>query len=127
MDAVQPRKQMREQVRELVEYTQRLVRDSESWRDRLWQQVGPKGVAAKFVEEVIGILPGPAAPLNLRRKPYLDREKWRAWEVRFDVRPEVFGYGLLLIAKDLKAREKRPLVVVQHGLNGRGQVLVTEK
>jgi cephalosporin-C deacetylase-like acetyl esterase len=122
LDQVEPKQQMREQVRELVEYTQRLVRDSESWREQLWQKTGPQGVAAKFVDEVIGVLPGPAAPLNLKRKPYLERDKWRAWEVRFDVRPGVFGYGFLLIPKDLKAGEKRPLVVVQHGLNGRGQV-----
>lgn len=122
LDAVEPRKQMREQVRELVEYTQKLVRDSESWRDRLWQQAGPQGVAKRFEHEVIGVLPGQAAPLNLSRKMYLEREKWRAWEVQFDVRPGVFGYGFLLLPKDLKAGEKRPLVVVQHGLNGRGQV-----
>ena len=35
--------------------------------------------------------------------------------------PNVFAYGILLLPKDLKPGEKRPVVVCQHGLEGRPQ------
>ena len=114
-------------VRQMQEYTQRLIEHSEQWRDKLWKEAGAPGVAKRFVEDVIGILPGDTAPLNLRSRLYRDAEKWQAWEVRFDVRPGVFGHGMLLLPKDLKPGEKRPLVVVQHGLNGHADVLFDAK
>ncbi|MCA9143165.1 MAG: dienelactone hydrolase family protein, partial [Planctomycetales bacterium] len=40
-------------------------------------------------------------------------------EVMLDVFPDVFAYGVLLVPKDLKEGEKRPVVVCQHGLEGR--------
>jgi Dienelactone hydrolase family len=36
-----------------------------------------------------------------------------------DVWPEVFAYGVLLLPKDMKPGERRPVVVCQHGLEGR--------
>ena len=36
-----------------------------------------------------------------------------------DVWPDVIAYGILLLPKDLKPGEKRPVVVCQHGLEGR--------
>ena len=36
-----------------------------------------------------------------------------------DVFPDVIAYGILLLPKDLKPGEKRPVVVCQHGLEGR--------
>lgn len=114
-------------VRQMQDYTQRLIAHSEQWRDALWKTDGAAGVAKRFVEDVIGVLPGEAAPLNLRSRLYRDAEKWQAWEVRFDVRPGVFGQGMLLLPKDLRPGEKRPLVVVQHGLDGRASVLFDAK
>ena len=35
-----------------------------------------------------------------------------------DLYPDVFAYGILLLPKDLKPGEKRPVVVCQHGLEG---------
>jgi hypothetical protein len=114
-------------VRQMQDFTQRLVEHSEQWRDRLWREAGATGVSRQFVHDVIGVLPGEAAPLNPRSRLYKDAEKWQAWEVRFDVRPGVFGHGMLLLPKDLKPGERRPLVVVQHGLNGRAEVLFDAK
>ena len=39
-------------------------------------------------------------------------------EVVLNVFPEVFAWGYLLVAKDLKPGERRPVVVCQHGLEG---------
>src|ERR1700739_3674476 len=36
-----------------------------------------------------------------------------------DVGPDVYAYGILLLPKDIKPGERRPVVVCQHGLEGR--------
>jgi hypothetical protein len=38
-----------------------------------------------------------------------------------DVFPDVYAYGLLLVPKGIKTGERRPVVVCQHGLEGRPQ------
>jgi hypothetical protein len=43
------------------------------------------------------------------------------YEVVLDVYPDVIAYGLLLVPKNLKPGERRPVVVCQHGLEGRPQ------
>jgi hypothetical protein len=50
-----------------------------------------------------------------------DEPKFRGYEVGLDVWPDVFAYGILLIPKDIKPGERRPVVVCQHGLEGRPQ------
>ena len=72
-----------------------------------------------FWEEVIGKLPAPTLPLNPRTRPVYDEPKWTGYEVMLDLYPDVFAYGILLVPKDLKPGEKRPVVVCQHGLEGR--------
>ena len=44
-----------------------------------------------------------------------------------DVFPDVFAYGLLLVPKDIQPGEKRPVVVCQHGLEGRPQDTIGEQ
>jgi len=39
--------------------------------------------------------------------------------VALDVWPKVFAYGILVLPKDIKQGERRPVVVCQHGLEGR--------
>ena len=36
-----------------------------------------------------------------------------------DVWPDVFAYGILLVPKNIQPGERRPVVVCQHGLEGR--------
>jgi hypothetical protein len=69
-------------------------------------------------EEVLGKLDGPALPLNPRSRKVYDREKWTGYEVVLDVRPDIFAWGILLLPKDLRPGEKRPVVVCQHGRGG---------
>jgi len=47
-----------------------------------------------------------------------DEPKFRGYEVALDVWPEVFAYGILLVPKNIE-NERRPVVVCQHGLEGR--------
>jgi hypothetical protein len=44
--------------------------------------------------------------------------------VVLDVFPDVIAYGVLLVPKDLKENERRPVVVCQHGLEGRPQNVI---
>ena len=72
-----------------------------------------------FRKEVIGEFDLPLLPFNARSRKSWDTEKWTGHEVVLDVFPDVFAYGVLLLPKDLKPGEKRPVVVCQHGLEGR--------
>ena len=44
-----------------------------------------------------------------------------------DVFPDVIAYGILLLPKGIKEGEKRPVVVCQHGLEGRPQDVADPK
>jgi dienelactone hydrolase len=72
-----------------------------------------------FRKEVIGEFEQPLLPFNARSRKSWDTEKWTGHEVVLDVFPDVIAYGVLLLPKDLKPGEKRPVVVCQHGLEGR--------
>jgi hypothetical protein len=56
-----------------------------------------------------------------------DEPKWTGYEVVLDVWPGAFAYGILLLPKDLKSGERRPVVVCQHGLEGRPQDVADPK
>lgn len=72
-----------------------------------------------FRKDVIGEFDQPLLPFNARSRKSWETEKWTGHEVVMDVFPDVFAYGILLLPKDLKPGEKRPVVVCQHGLEGR--------
>ncbi len=72
-----------------------------------------------FRKDVIGEFDQPLMEFNARSRKSWDTEKWTGHEVVLDVFPDVFAYGVLLLPKDLKPGEKRPVVVCQHGLEGR--------
>ena len=74
-----------------------------------------------FAREVIGQFEQPLLPAHARSRKAYDHEKWAGYEVVLDVFPDVMAYGLLLLPKDLRAGERRPVVVCQHGLEGRPQ------
>lgn len=78
-----------------------------------------------FRDEVIGWFDDPLLPFNARTRKAYDTEKWTGYEVVLDVFPDVIAYGILLLPKDLKPGEQRPVVVCQHGLEGRPQDLIT--
>lgn len=72
----------------------------------------------EFRRDLIGEFDEALAPPNPHSRQILDNEKWTAWDVTLDVSPEFFAWGTLLLPKDLKPGEKRPVVVCQHGRNG---------
>jgi dienelactone hydrolase len=147
--AFDPAARQQHQVKELEDYTQKLLREAERMRaDFFWRKV--KGASAGnwetacapfkriLWEEVIGRLPPPALPVNARSrrlevaypgqpsersgpgsgKEPIGANGWTGYEVVLDVFPDVFAWGILLVPKDIKPGERRPVVVCQHGLEG---------
>ena len=78
-----------------------------------------------FYRQVIGRFDDPMLPANPRSRVIYDRPKWTGHEVMLDVFPDVTAYGILLLPKDLQPGERRPVVVCQHGLEGRPQDTIT--
>jgi dienelactone hydrolase len=72
-----------------------------------------------FYDEVIGRFPYRPLEPNPRTRQVYDAPKWTGYEVVLDVFPGLFAYGVLLVPKDIRPGQKRPVVVCQHGLEGR--------
>ncbi len=124
-----PAERAHRQFNQLVSYTQRLAATSADRRNAFWSKADSSS-PERWVEttrfyrdyiwdEVIGRLPPPSLPAHPRTRLVYDEPKFRGYEVVLDVWPDVFAYGILLIPKDIRPGEKRPVVVCQHGLEGR--------
>lgn len=79
---------------------------------------GAKAFRAEFRTNAMGQFELPYLPLHPRTRKILETPAWTAWDVVLDVWPDVFAWGVLVLPKDLKAGERRPVVVCQHGRNG---------
>ena len=123
-----PDSRLERQMRELVDFTQRLLRRSARVRDDLWSKASRASLddwertaepyRQMVYDELIGRLPPPTMPLNPRTREVLDEPGYKAYEVLLDVYPDVIAGGVLLLPKDVRPGEKRPVVVCQHGLEG---------
>jgi hypothetical protein len=133
-----PAPRQKRQFDQLVAFTQQLMRDSERGRQRsFWYKLdfsspakyeaSTAGFRKQMWEELIGKLPAPTEPMNPRSRLAYDEPRWIGYEITLDLFPDVFAYGILLVPKDLKPGEKRPVVVCQHGLEGRPQDVVNPK
>jgi dienelactone hydrolase len=74
-----------------------------------------------FAKEVIGQFDDKLLPPNPRSRKSYEGDGWTGYEVVLDVFPDVIAYGILCVPNDLKPGERRPVVVCQHGLEGRPQ------
>ena len=129
--APSPAVRHRRQVHELDRHNQELLRESPYVRKEFMKKLDTSSPAKYrqtvawyrrfFRDEVIGHFDRPLLPPNPRTRKVYDEPKWTGYEVVLDVYPDVIAYGLLLVPKDLKPRERRPVVVCQHGLEGRPQ------
>ena len=120
------------QFMQLVDLTQGFLRDAASRRQSFfwdktdtsslekWEETC-KDAKTYFWDEVIGRCPPPDVPANPRTRLLYDEPNWKGYEVVLDVWDGVFAYGILLLPKDLQPGEQRPVVVCQHGLEGRPQ------
>ncbi|MBK5279542.1 MAG: dienelactone hydrolase family protein [Bacteroidia bacterium] len=138
------------QAKEMEDHVQWLLRDSDQERNRFFlYKVMPefaqrtwspksyhpyyspghfmeegKAYRKYFHEEILGKFDNKMLPPNPQTRKLYDKERWTGYEVGLDVYPNLFAAGILLIPKDLKPGEKRPVVVCQHGRNSTPHELV---
>jgi len=142
-------RQMR-QLREMEDHIQWLVRDSDHTRNQFFlykvmpefaqRRWSPKAYHTYyasdhfvdeaesyrkyFQEEILGKFDDALLPPNPQTRKIYDKERWTGFEVVLDVYPNLFATGILLIPKDVKPGERRPVVVTQHGRNSTPHELV---
>jgi dienelactone hydrolase len=126
------------QFEQLVRFTQgQLSAAVPRRKDLLWAKLNTSSPEAYqksqapardfFWEEVIGKLPAPTLPMNPRTRLVYNEPKWKGYEVVLDLYEDVICFGILLVPTNLKPGEKRPVVVCQHGLEGRPADVVNPK
>ncbi len=72
-----------------------------------------------FATQVIGRFGLEPLQPNVRSRKVYDEPRYTGYEVVMDVFPDVIASGVLLLPKGINDGEKRPVVVCQHGLEGR--------
>lgn len=132
-----PATRQERQFHQLVDHTQELLAQAEFHRREFWAKADDSSVQSwqqsckwyrtYLSKEVIGELPAPRMALNPRTRLVYDEPKYRGYEVVLDVHPDVFAYGILLVPKNIRPGQRRPVVVCQHGLEGRPQDLADPK
>jgi dienelactone hydrolase len=126
------------QVHELDRHNQWLLRESPYLRKaQFWDKLNYESLDKYaesiapfrkiFANDVIGRFELEPLPPNVRTRKVDENEKWTRYEVVVDVFPDVIAYGLLTLPKGIAADERRPVVVCQHGLEGRPQDTIGEK
>lgn len=119
------------QLHELERDSEWLLRESAKVRRQYWSKAKYDSLDSykqsirqyreNLKHRITGALPDSLVDPDVRTRPIYDRPGWRGYEVVLDVFPDVFAYGILLWPKDIQPGEKRPVVVCQHGLEGRPQ------
>ncbi len=132
-----PETRQHRQFHQLVAFTQDALRQAASRRQELWSKADRSSIERWqetcqdyrdfFWDEVIGRCPPPNVPANPRTRLIHDEPGFVGYEVVLDVWEEAFAYGILLVPKGIKPTERRPVVVCQHGLEGRSQEVVDPK
>lgn len=79
---------------------------------------GAKPFRERFAIEGMGRFDEPLLPPNARTRKLKETDAWTAYDVVLDVYPELFAWGVLVLPRNLKEGERRPVVVCQHGRNG---------
>jgi hypothetical protein len=123
-----------QQVKELEQYVDKQIADSENIRARSWKRnfrsiaAYEKSVASKRDElwRLLGGKPDHAAPLSPKEELIADfptHSAWRVWGGAFD---QVRVYGILLLPR---TRERAPALICIHGMTGSPEAVcgLTEK
>ncbi len=132
-----PEERQKRAVHEIDRHNQLLLRESHNVRRDFFNKLDTKSLDSfkktiepyreHFYNEVIGRFDYKPLPFNARSRKAYDTPKWTGYEVVLDVFPDVIAYGILLLPKDLKEGDKRPVVVCQHGLEGRPQHVIGQE
>ena len=125
------------QLKEIDDHNQWLLSESPFIRKQFMSKLDTSSLAAyeKSVEsyrdyfrhEVIGHFDLDLLPADPRSRMTEETDKWTRYEVVLDVFEDVIAYGLITIPKGIEAGDRRPVVVCQHGLEGRPQDTIGAK
>ena len=101
--------------RELLDDTQWLLREAQYTRADFWKTANFKSVAEftnstvpfrdRFRREVTGEIPKPSLAPNPRSRLLFETNGIRGYEVQFDVHPDVFAWGTLILPAGMKPGE----------------------
>jgi dienelactone hydrolase len=129
------RARQQRQIHELDRHNQWLLRESSYVRAEFMKKLDTSSLSAYekstewyrqfFYDKVVGRFDDQPMPFHPRSRKAYDTDLWTGYEVVLDLFPDVIAYGVLLLPKDLKPEERRPVVVCQHGLEGRPQDVIT--
>ena len=118
-------------IQRLHHHTEQILTQSRFVRDHFMRDLKTASLEAleesqrpyreHFYNEVIGRFDQPLLPPRVRSRKIYEAEKWTGYEVVMDVFPDVIAYGILLLPVGLREGDMRPVVVCQHGLEGRPQ------
>ncbi len=110
--------QERPLIRQWIDYTQRLIRET-TWQRPVWFGGLSPDQARRELAGVWGELPEKLLPARAETRLRYSEKTYTGYEVRIPVMGTVEAYGHLLIPSGMKPGERRALVVTQHGLEGR--------
>lgn len=128
---------MQRQLNQIVTHVQQRLELAWRTREDFWSEADTSSLEAwetsnatyrkRFWEDLIGRCPDPSLPFNAKSRPYGQSEAWTGYEVTLDVHPDIFAHGILLVPKGIAPGEQRPVVVCQHGLEGRPEDVIKEE
>jgi dienelactone hydrolase len=131
LEGFDPGERLRRQFREIEADTQYLLGESAYIRAEFWKDADRRSRSIErwlettrryreyFYNEVIGRFDRSLLEPVPRTRQVYDEPEYRGYEVVLDVFPDVIAYGILLLPKSIAPGERRPVVVCQHGLEGR--------
>ncbi len=130
-----PASQQQQQLYELDRHNQQVLAESPYERAKFMERLdtrSPEAFAASvepyrdyFRDNIVGHFPYDRLPLNPRTRKAYEGNGWTGYEVLLDVFPDVTAYGVLLLPDGIASGERRPVVVCQHGLEGRPADVIT--
>ena len=120
---------------EMAIFNERLLDDGPQIRDEFMSKINTKGTLDDYIEsvkpyreyfaqKVIGQFEDELTTPNVRSRLKYDTPDFKGYEITMDVFPEVIFYGILLVPTNLKPGEHRPVVVCQHGHDGRAEYTI---
>ena len=135
--ALDPEERLRRQMREIDRHNRWLLSESPHVRNEFFAKLDTNSLEQYaetvewyrdfFYDEVIGRVQYEPLEPNVRSRKVdaYDKPAWTGYEVVMDVFPDVMAFGVLLVPKGIEPGERRPVVVCQHGLEGRPQDIIT--
>lgn len=127
-------RRLQRQMTEMDRFTQRLLVESPYVRAEFMKGLDVSSIEAYresskryrdvFRNEIIGAFDTPLANPSPKARVAYENDRWTGYEIVLDVFDGVFAYGILLVPNDIEEGERRPVVVCQHGLEGRPQDII---